>query len=213
MTDVWLVRARELQAMAAVGLTYATDGYDRERYVRLHQLAVDMLADLADTTPQRIADLFAPDKGYVTPKVDVRAAVRDDEGRLLLVRERSDGGWALPGGWADVGDSPGEVAVRETAEEAGYQVEVTGLVGVYDRDSPRWNHPPHPFHVYKLVVACRVLGEVQNRARYGSGGEVTDVGFFAPDALPPLSATRNSPELMARIRTRLTDLDAPADLD
>lgn len=143
----------------------------------------------------------------------MRAAVRDDAGRLLLVRERSDGGWALPGGWADVGDSPGGVAVRETAEEAGYLVAATGLVGVYDRDEPRWNHPPHVFHVYKMVVACRLLGEAADRGEHGSADEVTEVGFFPPDALPPLSVTRNSPELLARVLARLDDPDGPADLD
>lgn len=213
MTDTWLARAREVQSMAAIGLTYATDGYDRERYERLHLIAVEMLAELADSSPERIADLYLPDKGYVTPKVDVRAAVRDDAGRLLFVRERSDGEWALPGGWADVGDSPSEVAVRETAEEAGYLVEATGLVGCYDRDSPRWNHPPHPFHVYKVVIACRLLGVSGERSGEGSGGEITEVDFFAPDALPPLSVTRNSPELVARILERLDDPTGQPDLD
>lgn len=211
--NAWVVRARELQAMAATGLTYATDGYDRQRYERLHVIATEMLADLAGVSPGRVADLYLPDRGYVTPKVDVRAAARDDAGRLLLVKERSDGGWALPGGWADVGDAPGDVAVRETAEEAGYLVEPVRLIGVYDRDDPRWSHPPHPYHVYKIVIACRIVGPAANAQPDGSGGEITDVGFFAPDELPALSTSRNSPELIARIVDRLAAPHAPADFD
>lgn len=199
--------------MAANGLTYTTDGYDRERYQRLHAMAVEMLAELGDGAPEVIAGLYLPDKGYVTPKVDVRAAVRDGSGRLLLVRERSDGLWALPGGWADVGESPAQAAVRETAEEAGYLVETTGLVGLYDRDAERWHHPPHPYHVYKVVVACRLVGRAPHAGRGGSHGEISDVGFFAADDLPPLSVGRNSPELVARILDRLADPTSPADLD
>jgi 8-oxo-dGTP pyrophosphatase MutT (NUDIX family) len=209
----WLARARELQAMAVNGLTYTTDGYDRERYERLHAMAVEMLADLAGATPEQVAGLYLPDTGYVTPKVDVRAAVQDGSGRLLFVRERSDGLWALPGGWADVGDSPVHAAVRETAEEAGYLVEATGLVGLYDRDAERWHHPPHPYHVYKVVVACRILGPAPHNDGGGSHGEISDVGFFAPDGLPPLSVGRNSPELIARIVERLADPTGPADVD
>lgn len=209
----WLTRARELQALAANGLTYTTDGYDRERYERLHTMAVEMLAELADRAPEPIAGLYLPDKGYVTPKVDVRAAVRDGSGRLLLVRERSDGLWALPGGWADVGDSPAQAAVRETAEEAGYLVEATGLVGLYDRDAERWHHPPHPYHSYKVVVACRLVGRTPSPGEGGSHGEISDVGFFAGDDLPPLSVDRNSPELVNRILERLADPSGPADVD
>jgi ADP-ribose pyrophosphatase YjhB (NUDIX family) len=210
---IWLARVRELQALAANGLTYATDGYDRERYERLHTMAVEMLADLGDVAPERIEGLYLPDTGYVTPKVDVRAAVPDASGRLLFVRERSDGLWALPGGWADVGDSPAGSVVRETAEEAGYLVEATGLVGLYDRDAERWHHPPHPYHSYKVVVACRVVGPAPRRGDGGSHGEISEVGFFAPDDLPPLSVDRNSPELIARIVERLADPSGPADVD
>lgn len=211
--ETWVARARELQAMAAIGRTYATDGYDRQRYERLQVLAAEMLADLAGTSPGRVADLYLPDKGYVTPKVDVRAAVRDEAGRLLLVQERSDGCWALPGGWADIGDAPADVAVRETAEEAGYPVEPVRLLGVYDRDAPQWNHPPHAYHVYKVVVACQLLGAADGGPADGAGGEIADVGFFPPDQLPPLSKTRNSAELLARIVARLDDPAAPADFD
>src|SRR3977135_154870 len=108
-------------------------------------------------SPTRLINLLAGDVGYATPKVDVRAAVFSDEG-LLLVRERSDAAWTLPGGWADVGDSPSLAAVREVKEESGYDVVARKLAAVYDRDHERHRHPPMPYHVYKLFFVCEFVG-------------------------------------------------------
>ena len=78
-------------------------------------------------------DLFACDAGYATPKVDVRGVVFQD-GKILLVQERSDGMWTLPGGWADVGDSPADAVVREIREESGYETRATKLLALLDRN-------------------------------------------------------------------------------
>src|SRR3974390_2063598 len=115
MDPQWLAWARRLQAIAQTGLTYAKEQYDTERYQAVREIAAEMIA--AGSTPPidpgALCDFFSRDTGYATPKVDVRAAVfRDD--RILLVKEREDGFWTLPGGWADVGDSPSVAAVRET---------------------------------------------------------------------------------------------------
>lgn len=152
----WLEWARRFQALAQNGLTYCKDPYDRERYEEIQRLAAEMMATgagLRETVP--ILDLFRAEMGYATPKIDVRAAVFDRK-RILLVRERTDGLWTMPGGWADVGDAPSVAAIREVKEESGYDVEVKKLAAVYDRD--KHGHPPMPCHVYKLFFLCQICG-------------------------------------------------------
>jgi hypothetical protein len=150
MEPVWIVWARELQAIAQTGLTFAENGYDRERYMAIRSLAARMMVHYSAADLTRVEALFAGQTGYATPKVDVRGAVFDESGRILLVREISDSErWTLPGGWADVNQSPSEGVVREVREEAGVEVAVRKLAAVYDRALHR-HTPPHPFHVYKL---------------------------------------------------------------
>jgi Hydrolase of X-linked nucleoside diphosphate N terminal/NUDIX domain len=120
----WLVWARELQAIAQTGLTFCRDPYDRERYEAVRQLAARIFAARTDASIERIEALFAGETGYATPKVDVRAAVFDDDERVLMVRETSDGGrWTVPGGWADVNRTAAENVVKEALEESGFDVE------------------------------------------------------------------------------------------
>ncbi len=188
MNPRWLLWARELQAIGQTGLAYGRDQYDRERYQRLQEIAAEMMvqgAGLAEGAAP-IAKLFKQGTGYATPKVDVRAAVFR-EGQILLVRETEDGGWSLPGGWADVGDSPSVAAVREVREESGYEVRATKLAAVYDRD--RHGHPPIPFHTYKLFFLCDFV-----RGEPARSYETDGVEFFAEDTLPTLSLTRVTPE-------------------
>jgi ADP-ribose pyrophosphatase YjhB (NUDIX family) len=178
--------ARRIQAIAQAGLEYADNDFDRQRYGSLRALAVEMAADLVEPDGEasrlRVEELFASGSGYPTPKVDVRALVRRD-GRLLLVRERADGRWSLPGGWADVGWSLTENVVREVAEEAGCTVRARRLLAVFDRS--RHDHPPSPNHVHKLCVACDLVA-----GRPRPGPETLAAGWFAPDDLPPLSTGR-----------------------
>jgi ADP-ribose pyrophosphatase YjhB (NUDIX family) len=176
---LWLTWARELQAIAQTGLTFSTSPYDRERYQAVRSLAAQILAEHSDVKLDRIEALFAEQAGYATPKVDVRGAVFRNDGALLLVRETADAGrWTLPGGWADVNETPVQCAVREVREESGFEVEVLKLAAVYDRD--RHGHePPHAFHVYKLLFVCKVIG---GAARPGL--ETSEVRFFTIDELP-----------------------------
>ncbi len=198
----WAVR---LRAMAETGLTFTTNPYDRARYRELSQMATSMLAELAEASPECVEAAWLPDRVYPTPYVDVRAAVfRGDD--VLLVRERSDGGWSLPGGWADVGDSPAEVAVREVREESGYVVAAAGLVGVYDRS--RHGFAPRPFGCYIIVVACALIGGEPSTSH-----ETDGVGFFAFNGLPALSPARGSAELLDRVFAHRRDPRMPADLD
>jgi ADP-ribose pyrophosphatase YjhB (NUDIX family) len=175
----WLSWARELQAIAQTGLTFAKDPFDRERYRSIRSLAAQIMAEHSGTEPSRIEALFSEQAGYATPKVDVRGAVFNDDARILLVREIADAGrWTLPGGWADVNQPPSEAVIREVREESGFEVGVRKLAAVYDRD--RHGHwPPHPFHVYKLFFTCNIIG---GAAR--PGPETSEVAFFAADDLP-----------------------------
>lgn len=206
LPTTWLGRVRELHSMAQVGLEYATSPYDQERYGRLRELAADMTAALAEAEPERVRMLVLETEGYLTPKLDVRAAVFDDQGRVLLVREAADGGWTMPGGWSDVNESITEGAVREVEEESGYLVRADRLLGLYERE--RWGHPPSPFFTYKAVVACDLVGG-ERRTSY----ETTDVGWFAADDLPPLSLPRMSPQLLARTFEHHADPSLPQDID
>lgn len=84
------------------------------------------------------------------------------EGKILLVREKLDGNWALPGGWADIGLSASEVVVKEISEESGFQAEAVRLLAVLDKKFH--NHPPEPYHVYKMFILCKIVGGRQRKA-------------------------------------------------
>jgi len=198
--------ARRLQAIVQNGLTYAANEYDVQRYTEIRRIAAEMLA-AADPwlEIENIVEFFSRDTGYATPKVDVRtAAFRDN--RILLVREISDGGWTLPGGWADVGDSPSLSAVREVKEESGYDVRITKLAAVLDRD--RHPHPPIPFHAYKLFFLGELTGGIS-----ATSNETDAVDFFAADHLPPLSLTRTVPEQIALMFHHMRNPGLPTDFD
>ncbi len=187
----WIDLAQRLHALGQTGLAFAQDQYDRERYDELIRLSASMLAGPEPERIQLAYDVLALERGYATPKVDVRAAIFQ-EGKVLLVREREDDGWTLPGGWADVGLSPAECVEKEVREEAGLIVRARKLLAVWDRN--KHPHPPHPFHIYKLVFHCERVGGSPM-----AEGETTGVGFFATDEIPPLSLTRILPEQIQRI--------------
>ncbi len=190
MDPHWLDWAKRLQAIAQTGITYTKDHYDKERYEAIRQVAAEILgAGTEAASIQPIVDLLKGDIGYATPKVDVRAAVIH-EGRILLVKEAEDGGWSLPGGWADVGDVPSLAAAREVREESGYEVVARKLAAVLDRNLH--GHPFFPYHAYKLYFLCELLGG-EAKSSYETDG----VGFFDENALPPLSLTRVMPAQIA----------------
>jgi ADP-ribose pyrophosphatase YjhB (NUDIX family) len=179
----WLRWARELQALAQTGLHFTTSDYDRERYHRISEIAAEILAEQGDIEGSKIRTIFDAQSGYATPKVDVRAVVIRDE-KILLVQERSDGLWTLPGGWADVNDSPSEAVEKEVIQESGFKVRAQRLLAVFDR-AKHPHDPPFPFHIYKLFFLCEIeSGEAAPSA------ETSNVGFFGLEALPPLSLSR-----------------------
>ncbi len=201
----WLGWAREIQSLAQTGLNFAHDDYDQRRYRRLIELAAEIMATHTGAALAELEQAFLVQPGYATPKVDVRGAAFR-EGRILLVRERSDGGWCMPGGWADVGETPSAMVVREVWEESGFRVATRKLIGVYDAN--REGQPLAAFHAYKVVMLCDLLsGEATPSA------ETSAVDFFAPDAIPPLSLARTSPRLIAEAFAQLADPLRPPAFD
>ena len=206
MEPKWLKWAKQLQALSQNGLTYARDPYDRERYEQIRHIAAEMLAEQADAKIEDVLDLFVREKNYATPKVDVRGAVFKN-GKILLVKERSDGKWSLPGGWADVGESPSESVEREVREESGFHVRAQRLAAVYDRDK----HPHKPlmhYHIYKLFFICEITG-----GQATTSSETEQVEFFSVSDLPELSTTKILLEQIVKMFEYYRRDDLPAYFD
>lgn len=175
--------AQRIRALSQTGLVYSDNEYNTERYEELLHLSNAMTALITDNDVSTIEGCFSVENDYVTPKVDIRAAVFNDKNEILLVQERADGGWAMPGGWADVGYSPKEVAVKEVREETGLCVEPVRLLAVLDKRCQ--NHPPAPHYAYKIFILCKLIG-----GEFTSAFDILDKGFFKQDEIPPLSEER-----------------------
>lgn len=208
-----LDHARKLLALAQSGLHFATDPYDRQRYEEVARLASAMLASEAEpgagVSSDAILELWRRDKGYVTPKIEVRAGVfRDERGapEVLLVRETHDGKWTLPGGWADVNEGPRQAVEKEVVEESGYIARAVKLAAVYDKN--RQGHPPSLFHTWKLFFICDITGG-EPRVSLETDG----VDFFPVDRLPDLSLPRVTPPQIARMYVHHRDRDLPTEFD
>lgn len=206
-TPEWLAWVRELQGVAQAGLTYSRDPYDRERFEQVRGVAAAMAAAATGGDHQAIEGFFAAERGYPTPKIDVRAAVID-RSRILLVRERDDGTWSLPGGWADVGESPAAAAERETLEEAGLPVRAVKLLALYDREQR--GHPPHPEYSYKAIFACTRVGPA---TKPSTQFETAGADWFERDALPPLSVMRVLPEQIELAFRHAAEPGLPTEFD
>jgi 8-oxo-dGTP pyrophosphatase MutT (NUDIX family) len=181
----WLEWAREIQALAQTGTRYASNEFQRLRYRRLSEVATEIVSEHADVDREALLHTFHDQRGYATPKVDVRGAVFSED-RLLLVQERADGGWTLPGGWADVGDVPSEAAELEVWEEAGFRVKASKVIGVYDTNRA---DPMELFHAFKLIFLCDLVSGTATPSL-----ETSRVEFFARDAVPTeFSGQRTGP--------------------
>jgi ADP-ribose pyrophosphatase YjhB (NUDIX family) len=198
--------ARELQAIAQTGLHFTESEYDRERYRRILEISIEIFANDSGESPALIRGLFEKQTGYATPKVDVRGVVFRDK-KLLLVRERSDGLWTLPGGWADVNDSPSEAVEREIVEESGFQAKAERMLAIFDR-AKHGHEPPMPFHVYKLFILCRLGG-----GEAMTSTETSEVGFFDENEIPPLSISRVTREQIQYCFEVQGKRDAPCRFD
>jgi len=202
----WLSIAREVRALAQTGLTFTLDRFDRQRYLRLQELAAQLFAQGSDPDYDILVALLRQENGYATPKVDVRGAAFVD-GKILMVREISDDRWTLPGGWADVNQSARECVEREIAEESGFKARAVKLAAV--RDYQKSGHPPrHIDSIYKMFFLCEITG-----GRPAPSDETSDVAFFAPDALPPLSLGRTTAAQVERMFQHFEHPDLPTDFD
>jgi ADP-ribose pyrophosphatase YjhB (NUDIX family) len=201
----WLDMAKRMQALAQSGLEYSDNKYDRDRYEQMRQLSLEIMQDFTELKMDKLVGAFASEQGYQTPKVDVRGVVfRGDQ--ILMVRETIDGNWSLPGGWADVGLTPSEVAIKEVFEESGLEVVPERLLAVLDKK--RHNHPPDMFHIYKIFILCRETG-----GELKGGMETSETGFFGPGKFPPLSVPRITAEQISLMYEYKNDPLKPASFD
>ncbi len=205
-TPNWLSWARELFSLAQAGLTYSKNEYDLERYKRLLEISAEIIASQSELEKESILKSFSMQSGYATPKIDVRGAVIRD-GKILLVQERSDGGWTLPGGWGDVGETPSEVVRREVREESGYEVRVEKLVAVYDANRVPGAHMEF-YHAYKLIFLCTITG-----GEASPSNETSAVDFFDLEHLPPLSNYRTNQQMLEEVFAHSADPARPAAFD
>lgn len=201
----WLEWAREIQALSQTGLAHATGAYDLQRYRRLMALAAEIVAAHSNLPAAPTEVNFLAQPGYATPKIDVRGAVIRD-GEILLVRERTDGLWCMPGGWADVGDLPSAMVIREVKEESGFDVAPKKVVGVFDAN--RSGRPMEFYHAFKIVFLCDLTGGAATPS-----DETSEVRFFPFTALPELSSNRTNHRHLAEIREHLRDPARPTFFD
>jgi ADP-ribose pyrophosphatase YjhB (NUDIX family) len=197
--------SRRLLALSQTGLHFTAEEYDRERYREVGQIATELLAQLSNASPAALAQTWFVEDGYATPKLDVRGVIfRDD--RVLMVRERVDGKWTVPGGWADVNDTPSGAVEKEIEQESGFTAKARKLAAVYDRN--KHEHPPYLFHAWKMFFICEITGGAP-RTSY----ETTAVEFFPLDALPELSTGRATAAQIRRMYEHHRRPDLPTEFD
>ena len=197
--------ARKVQAISQNGLLFTQDSFERDRYTQLKELADSILAAELDIPLGAARALWNKEDGYATPKVDVRGGVFDGD-KVLLVRERSDGKWTLPGGWVDVNDAPSEAVVREIWEESGYTAKALKLAMLVDRN--RHPHPPSVYHIYKLFFLCERTGGAPTLSN-----ETDGVDFFPVRSLPELSTGRALSSQIERLYEHQLNRALPTDFD
>lgn len=197
--------SRRLLALSQTGLHFTAEEYDRERYREIGDIATRLLELQSNVVADAVRQAWFVEDGYATPKVDVRGAIFRDN-RVLLVRERVDDKWTVPGGWADVNDAPSSAILKEIEQESGFTARVLKLAAIYDRN--KRNHPAYLFHSWKLFFVCEITGG-EARTSY----ETTAVEFFPLDALPELSTGRSNAEQIRRMHQHHLDPNLPTEFD
>jgi ADP-ribose pyrophosphatase YjhB (NUDIX family) len=195
----WLNIAREIQQLAQTGSAFAVTNYEKDRYKRLTEITAEIIEHHTTLEKESVNKVLMDHPGYATPKIDVRAAVIKDD-KILLVQESTDNCWAMPGGWADVGDIPSEVAIRETKEESGFDVHPIKVIGVYDAN--RVGGRLEFYHAFKIIFLCELIG-----GKAATSNETLDVRFFNFNELPLLSLNRTNEKHLDEIKLHLKNPD------
>jgi ADP-ribose pyrophosphatase YjhB (NUDIX family) len=191
----WLEIARDIQQLSQTGAAFAVNDYEKNRYKRLSEITAEIIQHHTELEKESVHKVLMNQPGYATPKIDVRAAVIKDE-KILLVQESTDNCWAMPGGWADVGNTPSEVAIRETKEESGFDVIPLKVIGVFDAN--RSGRPLEFFHAFKIIFLCQLIG-----GEATPSDETLDVRFFDFNNLPSLSLNRTNEKHLNEIKLHL----------
>ncbi len=200
----WLDWTREIFSIAKSGLAYSKNAFDLKSYERLLEINAEIIASQSALERESILKSFSMQAGYATPKIDVRGAVFRD-GKLLLVQEQADGKWAMPGGWADVGDLPSAMVEREVREESGLNVRAVKVVAIYDANRAE---PLEFYHAYKIIFLCEYIdGETRPSM------ETLAVDFFDPADLPPLSLSRTNKRMIEEVLAHVNNPTRPAAFD
>jgi ADP-ribose pyrophosphatase YjhB (NUDIX family) len=200
----WLQWAREIQAISQTGLHFAENDYQLQRFQRLSEISAEIFAAYTDLDYSVLIEKFDQQVGYATPRVDVRGAVFRD-GRLLLVKERIDGAWTMPGGWADVGDIPSSAVEREVLEEAGFVVNARRIIGVYDANR---TGPLEVFHAFKIVFLCDIVSGEPRPSE-----ETSQVSFFSKEEIPQMLSGERTKVHHIRDAYQTLDEDLPTVFD
>ncbi len=198
--------AQRIRALSQTGLAYAANGYEIERCRDLIAVSDRITSLVTGIDEAEIHACYTPAKEYATPKVDIRAVIFNEKDEVLLVREKLDGRWSMPGGWSDVGFTPKEVVVKETKEETGLDVRADRLLAVMDKRCHA--HPAGPFYIYKMFILCEVIG-----GEFTKTFDILDQGYFPLNNLPPLSVDRILPEQIHLMNELRQNPSAPVYLD
>ncbi len=197
--------ARRLFALSQTGLHFTREEYDRERYREIAEIGAQMLANESAHAAESLKQTWFVEDGYATPKIDVRGAIYRDD-RVLLVRETIDGKWTMPGGWADVNDTPAHAVEKEIEQESGFIARAVKLAALYDRN--RHEHPPYLFHAWKAFFICDITGGSPRLSH-----ETDGVDFFPLDALPELSTGRATAAQIQRMYAHHRQRELPTEFD
>ena len=197
--------ARRLFALSQSGLHFTLQEYDRERYREIAEIGAQLLANESEHRPDTLRATWFVEDGYATPKLDVRGAIfRDD--RVLLVREVIDGKWTMPGGWADVNDSPSHAVEKEIEQESGFTAKAVKLAALFDRNLHE--HPAYLFHAWKAFFICDITGGEPRLSN-----ETDGVEFFRLDELPELSTGRTTAAQIKRMYVHHLQRELATDFD
>lgn len=176
----------KVHSIAKIGLTFSKDPYAIDNYKELNELSKEMLEKFCDVKFDR-PSMFERDI-YPTPSISSRTIITNDKGEILLVREANSGLWSIPGGWADLYDSPSQAAFNEVSQEAGIEPKIVRLVALLERT---------PFKSSKNVPEYVMVfeGSIDHKKFHEHCHETTDVKFFPMDQLPEMSRKMSRDEL------------------